>query len=137
MQNVHATIARGIIATASLWTAVLQTFSTTSLAYKAAGESLVIDAVNVIVFFLALFAAADVVWSGILRRGYIWPSFPAKARNHICVATYTALSAAFGVRAFIASGEIFAALHIGLYYVMLAAFIAAEAYAIANENRKP
>jgi hypothetical protein len=133
----HGIAARLLIVAASLWTAGLQLFSPSSLAFRAAGDSQVLDAINVVILGIAGLAAVDLLWHDLLRRGLIWPSFPERKRHHICVAVYSALAAAFGIRAFIAAGELSTALQVGSYYVLIAAGIAMEAAAIANEDRKP
>lgn len=134
--NTHSLSARFLIVVASAWTAGLQLFSPSSLAFRAAGDGHIIDAVNVAIFFITAVAAADLLWHDLLRRGPIWPSFPARQRHHVCVVVYSTLAGAFALRAFVASGELGSALQVGLYYVLIAAGIAMEAYAIADENRK-
>ena len=135
--GLHSISARVLIVVASLWTACLQLFSPSSLAYRAAGDSWLIDAVNWAVLGLAGLAAADVIWRDILRRGLILPSINAHTRHHVCVAVYSALAWAFAMRAFIAAGDPSTVLQVGAYYVLIAAGIAAEAAAIASEERKP
>ncbi len=131
----HTIAARGCIITASVYTAVLQLFSASSLAYRAAGAGMLIDAINVVVLILAALALADLLWRDILRRGLILPRLDPQLRHQFCVWLYSALSAAFGIRAFLAMGEPSAALQAGTYYVLFAAWIAVEAAAIANEQR--
>jgi hypothetical protein len=134
--TLHSISARALIVAASLWTAGLQLFSPTSLAYRAAGDSVLIDLVNCAVLALGGLAAADLIWRDILGLGLIWPSFDEHKRHHICVATYTALAGAFAMRAFIsAGGETSTVLQVGTYYLLVAAGIAVEAAAIANEER--
>jgi hypothetical protein len=133
--NLHSIAARVLIIASSVWTAALQLFSTTSLAYRAAGPGLTIDVVNVIVLCISALAVADVVWHDVLRRGLVWPSFPRKARHRICVWVYTSLAGAFAIRAFVATGDTAAALPVGGYYVLLAVGIAVEAAALAHEQR--
>jgi hypothetical protein len=135
--DIHATAARVLIIAASAWTAGLQLWAPSSLAYRAAGDSMLIDAMNWVVLALAGVAVADVVWCGILRRGLILPRIPTLTRHHLCVALYSALAGAFAVRAFIATGDPRAALPVGAYYVLVAAGIAIEAAAIAHEQRDP
>jgi hypothetical protein len=133
----HSIAARSLIVVASLWTAGLQLFSPTSLAYRAAGNSVLIDIVNWAVLALSGVAAADLLWRDILGRGLIWPSFDEHKRHHICVATYTALAGAFAMRAFVAAGgDTSTVLQVGTYYLLVAAGIAVEAAAIANEERE-
>ena len=132
----HALAARALIISSSVWTAGLQLFSPTSLAYRAAGAGQIIDAVNMAVLVISAVALADVVWHDVLRRGLIWPSFPALHRHRICVWVYSSLAAAFGIRAFVATGDTSAALQVGGYYVLLAGGIAIEAAALAHESRK-
>lgn len=134
--NLHSTIARGVIVVASIWTASLQLFDTTSLAYRAAGASVVIDGVNVAVLCLAALAAADVLWHDVLRRGLLWPSFPPRERHRVCVWVHALLAAAFGIRAFVAAGDMSTVIKVGAYYVLLAVFIAGEAYALSDEQRE-
>lgn len=136
MMSLQGTIARGLIVIASIWTSALQLFAPTSLAYQAAGSGVIIDFVNVIVLALAGLAALDLLWHDILRRGLVWPSFPHRQRHQICVWVYSLLAAAFGIRAFIAAGEPSTVIRVGMYYVLLSAFIAAEAYALADEQRE-
>ena len=133
--ELRAFISRGFAVVASLYTAMLQLISPTSLAYRAAGDSIAADAVNFIVLGLALVAGADLLWRDILRRGLIWPSFPMERRHQICVMVYSSLAGAFGIRAFLAAGDIKVALQAGTYYVLIAALIAMEAYATAREER--
>ena len=132
----HGVAARALIIVASLWTAGLQLFSPSSLAYRAAGDSWLIDAVHWAVLGITGLAAVDLLWKDVFRRGLVWPSFPAHARHHVCVATYSALAGAFAVRAFIAAGDSAAVLQVGIYYVLIAAGIAVEAAAIASEERQ-
>jgi hypothetical protein len=134
--SMHAIAARMLIVVASMWTAALQLFSPTSLAYRAAGDGQIIDAINVIVLCVAAVAAADLIWHDLLQRGLILPKFPARRRHHVCVWVYSTLAAAFGVRAFVASGDAATAAQVGLYYVLIAAGIAMEAVALANEKRE-
>lgn len=134
--ELQGTIARGLIVIASLWTAGLQLFAPASLAYQAAGPGVVIDLVNIGVLALAGLALADLVWHDILGRGLVWPSFPHRQRHMICVWVYTQLAAAFGIRAFVAAGDPSTVIRVGAYYVLLSAFIAAEAYALADEQRE-
>jgi hypothetical protein len=125
-----------MIVVASMWTAGLQLFAPLSLAYRAAGSSTVIDVVNVAVLVLSGLALADIAWHDILRRGLILPSFPMRWRHQFCVATYSALAAAFGIRAFVATGDPAAVVQVGLYYVLVAAGITIEAAALAHEQRE-
>jgi hypothetical protein len=135
--NLHAIAARVLIITASVYTASLQLFSTTSLAYRAAGNSWLIDTINVLVLLLAGIALADVLWRDMLNRGLILPSIPGHIRHRLCVTVYMSLAAAFGVRAFIASGnDLSAMLQVATYYVFLSGGILIEAAAIAHEDRK-
>jgi hypothetical protein len=134
--TLHSISARALIVVASAYTSALQLFSTTSLAYRAAGDSVLIDAVNWVVLSLAGLAGADLIWRDILRRGMIFPKFDAHRRHHICVATYSMLASAFAVRAFIASGgDVGTVFQVGGYYLLMAAGIAVEAAAIAQEER--
>ena len=133
--TMHGAVARSLIVVASLWTAGLQLFSPTSLAYRAAGDGLMIDAINVVVLLLATLAGADVLWREVLRRGLIWPSFPDQTRHHICVFVYAALAWAFGIRAFIAAGDPRTVLQVGGYYTLVSVIIAFEALALAKEKR--
>ena len=135
--NLHAFIARSFAVVASFYTAFLQLFSESSLAYRAAGDSVWPDAVNVAVIVIASVALADLVWRDILRRGLILPSLPARKRHQFCVMVYMALASAFGIRAFIVAGDAAIALQVGSYYILVSALIAAEAYAIAKEERSP
>jgi len=135
-EQMHSTAARGAIVTASIYTALLQLFSATSLAYRAAGDSWLIDLMNVGVLAVAGVAAADLLWRDILHRGLIWPSFDPIRRHHICVSVFSALSAAFAVRAFVAAGEISSSLQVGAYYLLMCGWPATEAAAIAHEKRE-
>ena len=135
--NLHGISARFLIVVASMWTAGLQLLSPSSLAYRAAGDGYVIDAINIVILVIAAVAAADVIWHDILRKGLVWPSFPAQKRHRICVMVYVALAGAFGIRAFIASGDVHSALQVGSYYVLIAAGIALEAAALSDESRDP
>lgn len=134
--ELRAFISRAFAVVASLYTAMLQLTSPMSLAYRAAGDSIAADAVNLVVLGLALVAGADLLWRDILRRGLIWPSFPMQRRHHICVLVYSSLASAFGIRAFLAAGDISVALQAGTYYVLIASLIAMEAYATAKEGRQ-
>jgi hypothetical protein len=135
--NLHAIAARVLIVTASVYTASLQLFSPTSLAYRAAGDSWLIDAVNVLVLLLAGVALADLLWRDVLQRGLILPSIPMRIRHRVCVAVYMGLAAAFAVRAFIASGsDPGVVLQVATYYVLLSGGILIEAAAIAHEERE-
>jgi hypothetical protein len=134
--TLHGTAARAIIVIASLWTAGLQLLAPGSLAYRAAGDGWLIDAINLAVLCIAGLAAADVLWHDILRRGLILPGFPAQTRHQVCVWVYSALAAAFAIRAFIATGDTGTALQVGGYYVLIAAGILLEALALANEQRE-
>jgi hypothetical protein len=137
MTNLHAIAARVLIIVASAYTATLQLFSASSLAYRAAGDSWLIDAINVLVLLLAGIALADVLWRDMLHRGLILPSIPGRIRHRLCVAVYMSLAAAFGVRAFIAAGnDISVVLQVATYYVLLSGGILIEAAAIAHEERK-
>lgn len=131
----HGVAARAFAVVASVYTACLQLFSTTSLAYRAAGDSDIADAINIVVLLIAAVGAADLIWHDFMRRGLIWPSFPMRKRHQVCVAVYAALAGAFGVRAFIVAGDASIALQAGTYYVLIAAAIALEAYALAKEER--
>jgi hypothetical protein len=135
--RLHAFISRGFAVVASLYTAGLQLLSTSSLAYRAAGDSVVADAVNVVVIVLALVALADLVWRDLLGRGLILPRLPMPVRHQLCVLVYAALAGAFGIRAFIVAGDAGIALQVGSYYILVSALIAAEAYATAKEEREP
>jgi hypothetical protein len=137
VDSLHAIAARVLIIVASVYTATLQLFSTSSLAYRAAGDSWLIDAINVLVLLLAGIALADVLWRDTLRRGLILPSIPGRIRHRLCVVVYMSLAAAFGVRAFIASGQDFGVvLQVATYYVLLSGGILIEAAAIAHEERE-
>jgi len=133
--TLHGTSARSFAVIASVWTAGLQLFSPTSLAYRAAGDGSMIDFMNVIVLCVAALAAADVVWRDILRRGLIWPNFPGRSRHQICVLVYSTLSATFGIRAFLAAGDFRIAFQVGGYYTFVSVIIALEALALAKEKR--
>jgi len=134
--DLHAIAARVLIVAASCYTAYLQLFSTGSLAFRAAGDGVVIDAINVAVFFLAMVALADLLWRDILRLGLILPMVPTHWRHQFCVGLYSALSAAFAIRAFVATGsDTPAVVSVGTYYTLMAAGIAVEAAAIAYEER--
>ena len=136
-RDLHAIAARGAIITASVFTAALQLFSPSSLAYRAAGSGIIIDAVNVIVLALASVALADLVWRDILDKGLILPRLPTHWRHQFCVGLYSALAGAFAIRAFLATGgDLSAIVQAGAYYVLLSAWIATEAAAIAHEERK-
>ena len=135
--SLHAFAARLFIVVASMYTACLQLFSESSLAFRAAGDSWLIDAINWAVIGLAGLAGADLLWRDILRRGLIWPIFDAHLRHHICVATYSGLAGAFAVRAFLAVGSDKSAVaQVGIYYVLIAIGIAIEAAATAHEERQ-
>jgi hypothetical protein len=134
--NLHSIAARVIIIASSVWTAGLQLFSSSSLAYRAAGPGVVIDLVNVAVLCISALALADVVWHDTMRRGLLWPSFPCRLRHRICIWVYTSLAAAFAVRAFVATGDPAAAFQVGGYYVLISAGIIIEAAAIAHEHRQ-
>jgi hypothetical protein len=131
----HGAVARALIVVASLWTAGLQLFSKTSLAYQAAGDGALIDVVNVGMVVVATIAGADVVWRDVLRLGLLWPSFPDQARHRICVFVYAALAWAFGIRAFIAAGDPSTVIQVGGYYTLVSVIIAFEALALAKEKR--
>jgi hypothetical protein len=133
----HSIAARLLIVVASVYTALLQLFSPTSLAYRAAGDGWLIDAVNVLVLCLSGIALADLIWRDVLNKGLILPGIRVSVRHQLCVATYSALASAFAVRAFVASsGEWSAVWQVGSYYLLIAAGIAVEAAAIANEERQ-
>ena len=133
----HAFAARLLIVVASMYTAFLQLFSESSLAYRAAGDHWLIDTINWIVVGLAGLAGADLLWRDILRRGLIWPSFDAHKRHHICVAVYSGLAGAFSIRAFLAAGsDKSAIIQVSLYYVLFAIGIIIEAAATAHEERE-
>ena len=135
--ELHSVAARLLIVVASLYTAALQLFSTSSLAYRAAGAGWLIDAINWGVLGLAGIAAADLVWRDFMRKGLILPSVPGHTRHQFCVGLYSALAGAFAIRAFIAfDGETSAVLQVGTYYVLISAGIAIEAAAIAHEERQ-
>ena len=135
--ELHSISSRLLIVVASMYTAALQLFSPASLAYRAAGDGWVIDMVNVIVLALAGIAAGDLLWRDILRKGLILPRVNVHTRHQFCVGLYSALSAAFAVRAFVAlDGETSAVLQVGTYYVLISAGIAIEAAAIAHEQRQ-
>jgi hypothetical protein len=132
----HAISARLLIVVASGYTAFLQLFSPNLLAYRAAGDSLLMDVINWGVVLLAGIALSDLIWRDVLRRGLILPSVKPYPRHQICVAVYSALAAAFGIRAFMAAGDLSIVWQVGTYYVLVAAGIAVEAAAIANEERQ-
>jgi hypothetical protein len=136
MVRLHGTAARFLIVVGSAYTACLQLFSSTSLAYRAAGDGWLIDVINIAVLIIAAVGAADLVWHDILRRGLIWPSFPMRQRHQACVAVYAMLAGAFGIRAFIVPGDSEIALQVGAYYVLFTAGIAIEAAAMAFEQRE-
>ena len=133
--NRHATVARAMICVVSGWTAGLQLLSTSSLAYRAAGGSLVIDAINVIVLALVALAVSDICWHDILKRGLVLPSVPDRLRHQVCVWTYSAMAAAFSIRAFLAAGDPSSVFQVGGYYVLVSLAIAYEAHALAHEER--
>ena len=134
--DLHAIAARILIMVVSFYTAYLQVAAPTSLAYRAAGDGWLIDAINVAVIGMAGFALADLIWRDILRKGLILPSVPGLLRHRVCVLLYSALASAFAIRAFVATGsDTSAVLHVGAYYLLVAAGIVVEAAAIAHEKR--
>ena len=132
----HGLAARAAAVVATVYTALIQLFSPTSLAYRAAGESIWIDLINVGLLMIASVALADLVWRDILRLGLIFPSFPMRQRHQICVWVYAAMSAGFFIRAFIATGEKSVALQAGSYYIFFGAVIAIESVALALKERQ-
>lgn len=135
--KLHGTIARALIVVYSIWTSVLQLASPSSIAYRAAGDSVIVDAINFLVLACAALAASDILWNDVLRRGLVLPRIRPRLRHRVCVTTYMVLAGAFGVRAFVASGDPRAALQVGVLYVLVALCVAGEAYAIAKEKRRP
>ena len=131
----HAVVARGLILTQATWTACLQLFSPTSVAYRAAGDGILIDYINVFVLLLCALGWADLLWHDLMGK-LLWPSFPAKWRHQVCIWLYILLAGAYGIRAFVAAGDQNFVIQVGLLYVIAAVWIMAEAVAIAMENRK-
>jgi hypothetical protein len=131
--NLHALVARGLLLTVSTWTAVLQLWSTSSLAARAAGDSGLIDAMNMLVLALCAVGWLDVLVHDIGGR-LLLPQFPMSWRHQVCVALYACIGLASGVRAFVAAGEQSLVMQVGTYYVLVSLFAMAEAGAIARED---
>ncbi len=129
----HALVARGLLLTVSTWTAALQLWSATSLAARAAGDSGLLDAMNLLVLALCSIGWLDVIVHDLGGR-LLLPSIPMHWRHQICVALYAAIGLASGVRAFVAAGEPSLVMQVGTYYVLVSLFAMAEAGAIARED---
>ena len=131
--NMHAFVARGLLLTVSTWTASLQLWEATSIASRAAGGSVLIDIINLIVLGLCVIGWLDVIVHDIGGR-LLLPRFPARWRHQVCVALYACIGLAYGVRAFVASGEPSLVVQIGMLYLLVSMFALAEAGAIARED---
>lgn len=135
--RLHALSARGGALTASTWTAGLQLWSPSSIAFRAAGDGTLIDAVNVGLLVLCAIGWTDLIWHD-LRGRLLLPSFNPYLRHRICVGLFSALAAGFGIRAFIASGrDLTTLLTVGGYYLIFAGWVWVEAKALVAEERKP
>jgi hypothetical protein len=134
--SLHGKSARAAILAASTWTAVIQLWITTSLAYKAAGPGVLIDWMNIVLLALSLFGWVDLFWRDLLGKT-IWPSFSPRLRHYVCVYLYSALALGFGVRAFTAAGEDWrSVLLVGSYYLLFSLAAMLEPYALMREDRK-
>lgn len=131
--NMHALVARGLLLTVSTWTAALQLWSTTSLAARAAGDSGLLDAMNLLVLALCSIGWLDVVVHDLGGR-LLLPWIPMHWRHQVCVALYATIGLASAVRAFVAAGEPSIVVQVGTYYVLVSLFAMAEAGAIAQEE---
>jgi len=134
--NLHALVARGLLLTVSTWTAVLQLWSHSSIAARAAGDSVLIDAMNLLVLGLCSIGWLDVLVHDLGGR-LLLPSFPMHWRHQVCVALYAGIGLASGVRAFVAAGsDQSLVMQVGTYYVLVSLFAMAEAGAIAREEMR-
>lgn len=131
--NLYALVARGLLLTVSTWTAALQLWSASSIAARAAGDSWLIDTMNVLVLGLCAIGWLDVLVHDIGGR-LLLPQFPPRWRHQVCVALYACIGLAYGVRAFVAAGEPSLVVQIGMLYVLVSMFALAEAGAIARED---
>lgn len=131
----HAIAARWSILAASTWTAVIQLWSPTSLAYRAAGDSFLIDAINAVLLVLCAVGWADIVWRD-MRGRLLLPRLSPELRHAACVALYSALGVGFLARGFIASGhDITVVVTVGVYYVLAGIGALFEAKALVDEDR--
>jgi hypothetical protein len=105
-----------------------------SLAYRAAGDGILIDAVNYVVLALVALGWIDLIFHDMLGK-LLLPSVSNHVRHHVCVTLYSVLAMAFGVRAFIAAGDPTLVWVVGGYYLLLAPGILIQAAAIACEDR--
>jgi hypothetical protein len=131
--NLHAVVARGLLLTVSTWTAVLQLWSSTSLAARAAGDSGLLDGMNLLVLALCTLGWIDVIVHDIGGR-LLLPQLPWQWRHQVCVALYACIGLASGVRAFVAAGDQSLVMQVGTYYVLVSLFAMVEAGAIARED---
>ncbi len=131
--NLHALVARGLLLTVSTWTAALQLWSANSLAARAAGDSGLLDAMNLLVLALCSVGWIDVIVHDLGGR-LLLPTIPMRWRHQVCVALYASIGLASGVRAFVAAGEQSLVVQVGTYYVLVSLFAMAEAGAIARED---
>lgn len=131
--NLHAIVARGLLLTVSTWTAALQLWSATSIAARAAGDSWLLDGINVLVLGLCALGWLDVLAHDICGR-LLLPKLPMQWRHQICVALYSCIGLAYGVRAFVAVGEPSLVMQVGAFYWLVAVFAISEAGAIARED---
>lgn len=132
-RNLHSLAARGVILTASAWTAGLQLWSTSSLAYRAGGGGEFIAAMNIIVLALCALGTVDVLLHDVGRR-LLLPMISSYWRAQVCVGLYSALGLAAGARAFVAMGDLAYMLPVGAYYVALSVWSMVEAAAIAADQ---
>jgi hypothetical protein len=131
--SVWPMIGRGLILTISTWTAALQLWVPTSVAARAAGESSVMDVMNMIALALCALGWLDILVHDIGGR-LLLPRISMRLRHQVCVALYSALGLAYWVRSFVSSEQATFTLQVGALYLIVGAFAMAAAAAIARED---
>jgi hypothetical protein len=131
--SVWPMIGSGLILTISTWTAALQLWVPTSVAARAAGESSVMDVMNMIALALCALGWLDILVHDIGGR-LLLPRISMRLRHQVCVALYSALGLAYWVRSFVSSEQATFTLQVGALYLIVGAFAMAAAAAIARED---
>jgi hypothetical protein len=131
--SVWPMIGRGLILTISTWTAAFQLFVPSSIAARAAGDSIVMDAMNAVALALCALGWLDVVVHDIGGR-LLLPQIPMRLRHQVCVLLYSSLGLVYWVRSFVAAGEAEFTLPVGTLYLVVGGFALAAAAAIARED---
>lgn len=131
--SIWPTIGRGLILTISTWTAALQLWSPTSIAARAAGDSIVMDAMNIIALGLCALGWLDVIVHDIGGR-LLLPGLPMRLRHQVCVLLYSSLGLAYWVRSFVSAEQTTFTLQVGVLYLVIGGFALAAAAAIARED---